>query len=327
MGRRIVVALLVLVIVGAAVWLLGPRVPVDTTVTFDGSTIGDDTEAYLASRESSVANIRPDHQKEVIWADPSARAKTPLAIVYVHGFSASKFEVRPLPDRIATALGANLYFTRLTGHGQDGPAMATASVNAWVNDYAEALSIGRAIGERVVVIATSSGGSIASWAATDPAFATQVAALVLISPNYGVRAAGASLLTGPWGRQLAGLLIGPERGFEPANELHARYWTYRYPTVALLPMGAVTELAYDSPVERSKVPALFVFSDADTVVRAERTREIAGRWGAIHESVSVETSGDPSNHVIAGDALSPSTTQPLADAIVAWLRVSVDQIN
>ncbi len=323
MGRKILIGLVILLAVTAAAWFAGPRVAVDTKVTFDPARIGSDPDVYLAAEEAGVPNIREGHQKEIVWADPATKAKTPLAIVYVHGFSASKFEVRPLPDRVASALGANLFFTRLTGHGQDSAAMATASVNAWVNDYAEAIAVGRTIGERVVVIATSSGGSVASWSATDPQFAGMIDALVLISPNYGVQAGGASVLIGPWGKQLAELLVGPERGFEPHNEAQAKYWTYRYPTVALLPMGAVTELAYKAPVETSKVPALFVFSDADTVVRPERTQEIAGKWGAAHEVVPVEKSGDPSNHVIAGDALSPSTTGPLADRIVAWLKATL----
>ena len=95
-----------------------------------------------------MKDIRPGLQKEIVWADPATKAKTPLAIVYIHGFSASKGEVRPLPDKVAAALGANLFYTRLTGHGQDGAAMANGSVNAWINDYAEAIAIGRAIGDR-----------------------------------------------------------------------------------------------------------------------------------------------------------------------------------
>ena len=59
--------------------------------------------------------------------------------------------MRPLPDKVAAALGANLFYTRLTGHGQDGAAMAEGSVNAWINDYAEAMAIGRAIGGKVEI--------------------------------------------------------------------------------------------------------------------------------------------------------------------------------
>jgi len=313
--------IVILVVALAAAWFFGPRVPVDTTVSFDPATVGDDVEAWVASREAAVPDVRDELKKEIVWADPATKAQTPLALVYIHGFSASKVEVRPLPDRIATELGANLFYTRLTGHGQNGAAMATGSVNAWVNDYAEALAIGRRLGERVVVVATSSGGSLAAWAATQPDLSQGVAAAVLISPNFGVQGSGASILTMPFGGLIAELVIGKERGFEPVNEAHAKYWTHKYPTVALLPMAAVANLAYEAPVEQAKIPALFVFSDDDKVVRPARTREIAARWGAPHEIVTVSDSTDPSDHVIAGDALSPNTTDALAEKIVAWLRL------
>jgi alpha-beta hydrolase superfamily lysophospholipase len=302
----------------AATYLLGPRVKVDTTIRFDASAIGDDPDAYLADREAGVADLDPDLAKEIVWADPRSRARTPLAIVYVHGFSASKGEIRPVPDRVAEDLGANLFYTRLAGHGRDGAAMAEATVNDWVNDYAEAIAIGRAIGERVLVVATSTGAALATWGATQPELAEDVAGLALISPNYAVQAAGAQLLTMPWGLQIAELVVGPERGFEPINEMHARYWTTRYPTAATLPMAAVTELAREAPVETVEVPALFIFSNADAVVSPEATRDIAERWGAPHEQMIVEGSDDPSNHVIAGDALSPSTTTLVAGRISAW---------
>ena len=169
-------------------------------------------------------------------------------------------------------------------------------------------------------MATSSGGSIVTWAATQPGRSDGVAALVQISPNYGVQGSGAAILTMPFGGLIAALVIGKERGFEPANEAHAKFWTYRYPTVALLPMAAIAELAYEAPVEQAKIPSLFVFSDADKVVRPERTREIAGRWGGPHEIVAVSDSTDPSSHVIAGDALSPNTTDALAQKIAEWVR-------
>nr|WP_245497472.1 MULTISPECIES: hypothetical protein [unclassified Mesorhizobium] len=99
-----------------------------------------------------MPDIRDGLEKEIIWANPMIHARTPLSIVYVHGFSASKGEVRPLPDEVADQLDTNLFYTRLTGHGQGGAAMADGSVNAWINDYAEALAIGRAIGDKVIVI-------------------------------------------------------------------------------------------------------------------------------------------------------------------------------
>ena len=132
------------------------------------------------------------------------------------------------------------------------------------------------------------------------------------------------MLTWPWGGAIADALIGKERGFTPLNPLHARYWTSRYPTRAILPVAALTALARTAPVENVCIPAIFVFSDADQVVRADVTRQVAARWGGPHEILSVEENGDPGSHVIAGDALSPSTTDALADKILVFLRRFVD---
>lgn len=319
--RGKLVGALALFVVGLAVlYAFGPRVAVDTTVTFDASSIGADPDAYLAAAEAGFANIRPGQAKEIVWAYPQSRAKTPLAIVYIHGFSASKGEVRPLPDKVAAALGANLFFTRLTGHSQDGAAMATASVNAWVNDFAEAIAVGRAIGERVVVIGTSTGGSLTVWASAQPDLAAKIAGLVLISPNFAVKASGAWLLTMPWGKTIAELVAGEERGFEPANDLQRTFWTTRYPTRATLPMAATVELARSTAVETVKIPALFILSDADQVVDPAATKEIAARWGGPHAMRMVDQPGDPSSHVLAGDALSPAMTEPMAAEIVAWIE-------
>lgn len=327
MGRRIAVMFLGLVILIAVVALLGPRVPVDTTIRFNPSQIGDDPQAYLVREEAKVPNIRDGLEKEIVWANPMIHAKTPLAVVYIHGFSASKEETRPLADKVAEELDANLFYTRLTGHGQNGPAMAEGNVSAWINDYEEALAIGRTIGDKVIVIATSTGGSLATWAASQPDASKDVIGMALISPNYGVQASGADMLLWSWGKQLAEVIIGKERSFVPRNVLQEKYWTWRYPTTALLPMAALAKLAYGAPVGNAKVPALFIFSNDDKVVRPERTREIASHWGAPHEEVPVDNSGDPDNHVIAGDVLSPGTTDFIVQRIVVWVRALADGVS
>jgi pimeloyl-ACP methyl ester carboxylesterase len=323
-GRRIVIGFLCLLAAVAILFALGPRVPVDTRITFDPAVVGDDPEAYLERTEDKIPGIRDGLEKEIIWADPMIHAKTPISIVYIHGFSASKGELRPLADEVADGLDANLFYTRLKGHGQDGAAMATATVNDWINDYAEALAIGREIGDKVVVIATSTGAALAVQAAAQAGASDGVAAMALISPNFGVRASGSEILTWPWGRQIAELVIGKTRGFEPRNEMQAKLWTTSYPTSALLSMAALTDLGREAPVEQVKIPALFIFSDSDRITRQDLTREIAARWGAPHELVAVDDTGDPDNHVIAGDAISPVTTNFLAQRIVVWVRAILD---
>jgi len=317
--RRLLLLLAAVIFVLFVLWTLGPRPDVDTTVSFEAASIDADLDAYLERTEAAFGDIRPNQSKQIVWADPAAKLPTPISLVYVHGFSASPTDVRPLPDLVAQSLGANLFFTRLSGHGRTGDAMAKATVNQWVNDLAEAIEIGRRLGDRIVLMGTSTGATLVTWAMTQPNLADDVAATVMISPNFGLAASGSGILTMPWGGPLADLLIGSSRSFAPRNAAHAANWTTTYPTAALLPMAALVHLAGQAPVETIEVPTLFVYSEGDAIVRPDRTAAMATRWGAPTETLLVTKSDDPQNHVVAGDIISPSTTEPLAAAIVDYL--------
>lgn len=318
--RKILYVIIVLIVAGVIAFYMGPREPVNTDISFEPSTIGEDVDSYLAQAEARFDDIRDGLNKQIVWAYPNSRAKTPLSLVYVHGFSASAGEIRPVMDMVASAIGANLFYTRLTGHGRTGDAMAEATVKSWVNDLAEAEAVGRQIGDRVILVGTSTGGTLVTWAATHDDMSKDIAGIVNISPNFGVQAAGSQLLTIPWARQLVQLIAGKTYQFETKNDLHAQYWTHEYPTTALLPMAELVKLTNAAPIEEIKIPALFLFSDKDTVVKAEETRKVIARWGADSEIVEVEDSDDENHHVIAGEALSPSTTQSTADTIIDWIN-------
>lgn len=319
---RIVVALVLLIaIVLAGLWLFGPREPADLTVRFDPAVIGSDPDAYLAKEEADIPNLRPQSAKEIVWAYPASRAKTALSIVYIHGFSADKAETRPLADEVAKALHANLFYTRLTGHGRDGAAMEQTSVNAWVNDLAEAMAIGRDIGSRVVVVASSTGGTLATLGTTIPGLMDDAEGIVLISPNFAVNDRWAFLLELPFARDLLPILGGEIYGFEPANEQQARHWTTHYPIGALAPMAALVRAARKADFSAADaLPLLVFYSQADGVVDPDATESFAANWPGPHQVVDVPVTGDASNHTLAGDIFSPKTTDDLAARIIAWIR-------
>jgi alpha-beta hydrolase superfamily lysophospholipase len=305
----------------ALVAILGPREPLDLSPAFDEASVGADPDTYLAAGEAAVGGVAPDVAKRIVWAGTPGE-KTDLAIVYLHGFSATSEEIRPVPDLVARGLGANLFYTRYAGHGLGPDRFAGPTAQDWMDDTAEALAIGRRIGRRVIVIATSTGGTLAAEAALQPELMRDVAGIVFVSPNFGIEAPGSSLLTWPAARLWAPLIAGSERCFTPHNDLHARYWTTCYPTVALLPMAALAHHAGAADYSAAEVPALFLFAEADRVVSAEATREVAARWGG-PASVAPQVVGagdDPFSHVIAGDALSPSMTRPVSAVILDWAK-------
>jgi esterase/lipase len=303
-----------------ALMLFGPRPDTSQTFAFKPDAIGSDPASFLAAEEAKVPNIRPGAQKEIVWADPATKARTPFSIVYIHGFSATKQEIRPVPDEIAKALGANLFFTRLAGHGRDGPAMAEASMGAWLNDMAEAMAIGTAIGERVIVIGTSTGATLATWAAARPEFAGKMAALVFVSPNFAIQGASTGLLNMPWAEVVLPMIMGKTRSFEPHNEGQAKWWTTSYPSRAVFPMGALLKVVANIPFERIDLPLIIFQSPDDKVVVPEMSRQVYDRWGGPKQFVSVRQSDDPSNHVIAGDILSPGNNELVVQTALAFLR-------
>lgn len=325
--RKPVLILGALVLALAAAWVFGPREPMDRT-GFDEANLPDDLDGYLALKEATHTDLAPGAGKEIVWAGAPG-AKTPLAIVYLHGFSATKAEVRPVPDILARRFGANLYYARFAGHGRGGEALAAATAGDWLRDAEEALAIGRRIGDRVLVVATSTGASAAtlalSEAVSEPEAARGVAGLAAISPNFGIRAAPLEVFTAPFARQILPLIFGADRSWEPQNEGQAQWWTTSYPLVALLPMARTAQSARDAAVEEIAAPALFVFAEDDQVVDPAATRAVAARWGTgrggTGAEIRVVTPGpedSPSHHVIAGDILSPGMTEEVARIIGDW---------
>ena len=118
-------------------------------------------DEYLSRSEESIPNLKADLNKRIFWFSSSGE-KTKVAIVYIHGYSASPQEVRPVPEKVAKKLQANLHFSRLTGHGCDSKEMSKAQIQDWLNDAAEAIAIGHEIGKKTLVISTSTGGTLVS---------------------------------------------------------------------------------------------------------------------------------------------------------------------
>lgn len=309
-----------LVIALAAIWLLWPREPVDTEISFDPRILPEDLDVYLAKEEGRFSDITPGVEKRIIWAG-AVGEQTDLAIVNVHGFSATSEEIRPVPDAVARALGANLFFTRLRGHGRGGLAMAEPVAGDWMEDVAEALAIGRQLGREVVVISTSTGGTISAVAATNPKLVEAVKGIVFVSPNFRIKNPTTTILEWPLARSWSTLVAGAERSFAPLNDAHKKYWTTLYPTVALIPMAAIVKFARDLDYSGVTTPALFMFSDDDAVVDAETTRAISTKWGGA-VTLNPRKMGpddDPFNHVIAGDILSPSQNAETTELILEWI--------
>lgn len=281
-------------------------------------------EADLAAAEAKVPNLREGCAKAVTWADIPG-VQTDTAVVFIHGFSASCGELRPLPELVAKALGANLFATRLMGHGQDGAAMGEATMVGWQDDVKEAIGIGRALGKRVLVIGCSTGCTVTTLglATGDIVRDAGLLGCCFVSPNFGLRHKLAQLVLDlPMSERWAPYLIGKERSFDQVSTAHGQFWTTRYPTKAVKPMGDAIRAVMRADLGQIKVPVMMAVNPDDQVINPARARAVLLRWGgeALMHPLVQTPEDDSYGHVMAGDVFSPNQTAPLAARIVDWAQ-------
>lgn len=316
MNKTRIVATAVLVIVGV-LWYLTPAklesAVADVTLPADLEAWLLETENEAAARYGLVAGV----EKRITWFDK--REATAYSVLYLHGFSATRQETAPLAEIVAHSLGANLFETRLTGHGREREPLAEVSAEDWLADAAEALAIAGQLGERVIVIGTSTGATLAAAMLDQPGM-TAVDTLVMVSPNFAPRDANAAWLTRPAGPLLARLLVGDTRSWQPHNALQARFWSTSYPLSAPVEVMRLVDLA------NRKLPAaisqrlLLLYSLADTVISADAALAVFAQTQAPQKAaIAITNPGDPSHHVLAGDILSAGKTQQIATTIVDFI--------
>ncbi len=135
--------------------------------------------------------------------------KSEIAILYIHGFGASRGEGEAVMDRIARQYRANIYYLRLPGHGTTPEDQARHDYTEYLQTAEEALSMMHLLGDRCIVAGTSMGGLIASYlAACNP---HRIDALILASPFYEFVNRWGGLTLFPGGVELINLFMGKWR--------------------------------------------------------------------------------------------------------------------
>ena len=194
-----------------------PQVP-------DGATAVSD---YVVQQENAH-HLKPDNEARIIWANDSLKQVTDYCIVYLHGFSASQKEGDPVHRNIAAEFGCNLYLSRLAEHGIDtSEQLLNFTTDRYWESAKQALAIGKKLGRKVILMGTSTGGSLAlHLAATYP---RDVTALILLSPNIAINDPFAWVLNNPWGLQIARLVKhGKYMVADDDRAIYRRYWNKPY---------------------------------------------------------------------------------------------------
>lgn len=303
-------ALLASIIVAAVLWALTPsrldyvpQLPVDIDVQ---SFARDQSSGLIAGTE-----------KRIVWYN--GEQKTAWSIVALHGFSASRQETAPLAEEVARRLQANLFETRLSGHGLVEQGLTSVTAEQWLDDAAQALAVGTSIGEKLVVIGSSTGATLA-MAMLEHSLMAKVDSLIFLSPNFLPRDGASVWLTRPAGPLVARIVMGETRSWTAYNDLQALYWTTSYPSATTVQVMRLVDRARGQlPAKLSQRLQIF-YSPDDKVIS---TAAIAEAYGQINspqkEIVVIRNPGDPSHHILAGNILSADKTNEIASRITAFI--------
>lgn len=214
-------------------------------------------EKIIEEKEDSMP-VRKDNQARIVWYDQPQ--KTEYSIVYLHGFAGSYRDGYPVNQNIADSLKANIYLARWAGHGLKPPASLNDfnGENAW-RSAKDALEIGRRIGKKVIIMSTSTGGTLAlKLAATYP---EKIHALVNLSPNLEDDQPGTFVLNSPWGYEVARLIsFGKNKEIEHEQEIARQYWDTVYPSRALVDLQVLVETTMlPETFKKIEIPVLTLY--------------------------------------------------------------------
>ena len=313
--------LLILFILMAIAYLLGPTpaTPVFKLSLPSVRDTGRVLQDWVALKEARV-KLKPDNQARIVWANDSLKNRTAYAVVYLHGFSASQKEGDPVHRDFARRYGCNLYLSRLDGHGVDttDPLADMTAESLW-ESAKEAYAVGKQLGDKVILMATSNGGTLALMLA---ARYPEISGLLLMSPNIAINDPNAFLLNNHWGLQLA-RLVKKSNFIEPADKRAEalQYWSAPYRLEGAV---QVEELLEDNMLPTTfaavKQPTLMLYyykdeEHQDPVVKVSAMKEMFEELGtpaSLKRAVAIPNAGD---HVIGSSLKSKDVPTVEAEMI------------
>lgn len=277
---------------------------------------------YVALQESKY-KVKPGNEAEIIWADSSKQVQTEYAVVYLHGFSASKEEGNPAYQHLAKSLKANMYLARLADHGLDtvAPMEYFTADRLWESGK-EAYAIGRKLGKKVILVGTSTGGSLAlQLAAAYP----EVNSLVLMSPNIAINDSKAWLLNNPWGLQIARKVTGSdERKVDGKSIAYKKFWYTNYRLESVVQLEEMLESSMTTALfEKVKQPVLMLYyyknkMEQDPVVRVDAMLKMFDELGTPAKDKQKIALPKAGNHVI-GSSITSKDIEGVAQAMNGFI--------
>jgi len=305
-------------------YLLGPKVESpDLNAPADSwPTDLTELESTINTMEAENPLIRVDNEARIVWAD-TIKQKTEYSLVYLHGWSASQAEGDPLHKELAKKYGMNLYLPRLAGHGlEEEEPMLELTATELMKSARDAVEIGKIIGEKVIVMGTSTGGTLALYLASQD---DDIHSLILYSPNVDIKDGTSVLLDEPWGLQLARAVKGSDYHEWELDSPRDQYWTNKYRLEALTHLRELVDVTMTEKVFSKVTQPVFLgyyYKDEenqDDVVSVEAMLEMYEQLGT-PEDDKVKVAFPEAGHHVIGSWMTSKDLESVRAMTVKFLE-------
>lgn len=272
-------------------------------------------EKWVSHKEKIQKNLKKGTAAEIIWAYPPRKSKTSLSILYLHGFKASHGEGFPIHRNIAKKLHANLFLSRLHGHGlQVEVPYHNFNIKEFILSAQQAIEITQKLGNKVIIMGTSTGASLALYLASLEEYKKSIHSLVLYSPLINFFGPKSLLLTTNAGRRLLKIYPGERFLIEspanhPAEEL---IWYSQYQLKGVLELGKFVQQKMTQKRFKQIIYPTFVgyyyknFWEKDTVVSTRKIKQMFELLATPEYQKEIRNFPHAQTHVISNGLLSKS---------------------
>jgi len=289
----------------------------------------------VATHEDALAAFRRIEAREaVVPLHPRCSStllthgqKAEWAVVFFHGLTSCPAQADILAQQLF-AMGYNVYVPRLPRHGEaDRLTLSLAGLTAeeLAGSAEESVGLGRGLGEEVLVVGLSAGGTMASWLAQSSG---QTDGAILVAPFFSPR------VVPPWAVQAATnllLLLPNQMIWWDASDTEGNpAMDYAYPRFATHALAQVMRLGLivdaNASAERPVVRALGVLlNEADESISNRAVERVIAAWRKHGGEVDLELV--PLSHRLPHDLIDPRQEEADIEFVYPVLIEMISRLN
>lgn len=292
----------------------------------------DELQKYIDDEETKTPGIRWNSRKSIRWYDQIMK-RSDYVILYVHGYTATKYEITPVVEKFADNIKANVFYTRLKGSGQgegtkskeDLKYTKGVELRDWEYDFDEAFKIARKIGDKIIIMGTSTGATLALHMVYNRKEYKDFFTFIFVSPNFGPINKKTIIFNLPGGRWITPIVNGSDYILDDdwadvrdskKKDIDTGITSVDYPFSM---MSLVWKVNNKLKYKETTYPMLVFYSQNDQTVNYQETESFLRKYVGKKVVKIVNNSSNKGQHLITGQYHAPEMVDKFVEDMTNYV--------